>query len=108
MALTTEERRQLRELAGEFAHDNPRLARAMAGRWYARRAPARTSQRPRRKRRFGVVWDWLALVLTAAGFVLLVAGAALDLPVLIAIGAVALVDGPAVFAGRRMWQSLWP
>lgn len=106
MALTIEERRQLRELAGEFAHDNPRLARALAGRRYARRVPAGTSQGSKRPPL--VVWDWMAVVLTAVGFPVMVVGAVLGTPVLIAIGAIALVAGPALFTARQIWQARWP
>lgn len=108
MALTAAEFRQLRELADELARDNPRLARALTGRRYARPVPATTSERPRRNRVFGLGCDWLAAVLTVAGIATLVSGAIVGLSVLIAVGAVALADGPALFAARRIWQTLRP
>lgn len=101
MALTTEERRCLDELAGELARDNPRLARALAG-WRVRRpGRPRWGSCPR-----GHVRRWLAVVLTAAGMPLLFVGAALAKPVLSALGAAALVGGPATITIAEAWR-LW-
>ncbi|HZC53550.1 MAG TPA: DUF3040 domain-containing protein [Mycobacterium sp.] len=104
MALTTDERRYLDELAVELARDNPRLARALAGRWHALRARHGRwlSWRPRQH-----VQGWLAVVLTAAAMPLLIVGVALDQPVFLALGAAALISGPAVVAiaeARRLWH----
>ena len=101
MALTTDERQRLCELAGELARDNPRLARALAGRWYARRVRA-TNLQQQRGRWWGRWWDWLAVVLIAIAMPLLLAGALLDVPALMVVGAVALVDGSALFTVRQV------
>jgi hypothetical protein len=98
--LTHEQRRQLDELAGELARDNPRLARALAGRWHAVRR-RRTTRKPRRGRR-GRALDWLALILILAAVPLLSVGVIVAQPVLIMLGAVAWISGPALFAAARL------
>jgi hypothetical protein len=103
VGLTSAERRQLDEWAGELAQDNPRLARALAGWWYAvrRRRGTRVSRRDRRTRTL----DWLAVILIAVAAPLLIVGAVLAQPLLIGFGSVAIVNGPALFTAARV---LWP
>lgn len=101
--LTSEQRRQLNELAGELARDNPRLARALTGRWYA------VGRRHRIRFRFHVhrehVPAWLAVILLLAAVPLLSLGMLLPQPVLIVLGACALLIGPMVFMAAS-WR--WP
>jgi hypothetical protein len=103
VALTTEERRRLIELAGDLALDNPRLARALAGRSHSLRgrgwSRSRGDPRPRRPAR---LLDWIAISCMVGAVPLLTIGVALGQPVLIVIGAVALVNGPALFVSARV------
>lgn len=98
--LTSEQRRQLDELAGEIAHDNPRLARALAGRWYAMRL-RRNTRTPGRVRQDRVL-GWCAMLLMLAAVPLLSVGAVLAQPALILIGAIAVVNGPALLTAARL------
>lgn len=98
--LTSEQRRQLDELAGGLARDNPRLARALAGRWYALRQRRRI-RRPRR-RLLGAVFDWLAAILLMAAAPLLSVGVLLPQPVLIVLGASATITGPMLFIAASL------
>lgn len=91
--LTSEQRRQLDEIASELAHDNPRLARALAGRWYTLRR--RHAAAPRTGRR-GRALGWSAISLLLAAIPLLSIGVILAQPVVLLLGSVALLTGPAV------------
>ncbi len=93
--LSNGERQRLDELASELARDNPRLARALAGR------PLRVRPRIPRSRAL----DWLATVLIAAAGPLLAVGVVLAQPVVTAAGAAAMVTGPLVFTAVR---TRWP
>jgi hypothetical protein len=97
--LTSEQRRQLDELAGEIAHDNPRLARALAGHWYAVRV--RRDTRKGCGVRRSPVLGWWALLLMLAAVPLLITGAVLAQPELILAGAIAIVNGPALLTAVR-------
>lgn len=97
--LTSEQRRQLDELAGEIAHDNPRLARALAGHWYAIRLRRDTPNGCRARR--GHVLGWWAMLLMLVAVPLLSVGAVLGRPVLILAGAIAIVNGPALLTVAR-------
>jgi hypothetical protein len=98
--LTSKQRRQLDELAGEIAHDNPRLARALAGRRYAVRLRREAQRHCRLRHRRVLAW-WVMLLMLAA-VPLLSVGAVLARPVLILAGAIALVNGPALFSVARL------
>jgi hypothetical protein len=98
--LTSEQRRQLDELAGEIAHDNPRLARALAGRWYAMRL--RRSTRRLCRVRAGHAAGWCAMLLMLAAVPLLSVGAVLVQPALMLLGAVAVVNGLPLFLAARL------
>lgn len=87
--LTSEQRRRPDELADQLARDNPRLARALAGRWY----PLRRTPRPSRGWRCPGL-GWLAVLLLLAAVPLLILGVLVNQPVLIALGASATVSGP--------------
>lgn len=100
MELTSEQRRQLDELADEIAHDNPRLARALAGRWYAMRL--RRDTRKRCGVRHGRGLGWWVMLLMLAAVPLLSVGAILAQPALILSGAIAIVNGPALFTVARL------
>jgi hypothetical protein len=100
VGLTSQQRHQLDELAGEIAHENPRLARALAGRWYARRLRRNTRRRSRVRQRH--ILACLAMLLMLAAVPLLCAGAIVAQPVLILLGAIAIVSGPALVAGARL------
>jgi hypothetical protein len=106
VGLTGRERRQLDELAGEIARDSPRLARALTGRWY--------SVRPRCGPRdgFGVrrdrptrAWTGWTVILALAAAPLPIVGAVPTRPLLIGLGALAMVNGPALFTAVRVWRS---
>lgn len=101
--LTSQQRRQLDELAGELARDNPRLARALAGRWYALRRQ-RITLKPCRSQR-GHVLDWVAISLLLAAPLLLSLGVMLAQPVLLLLGAAAMINGPALLTVAR---TRWP
>jgi protein-S-isoprenylcysteine O-methyltransferase Ste14 len=92
VGLTSEQRRQLDELAGELARDNPRLARALAGRWYAVRQRRRTPRPHHGRRSRGLAW--LAVIVLLAAVPLLTLGMFLPQPVLIVLGAGAMLNGP--------------
>lgn len=98
MSLTEGQRRQLDELAGELARENPRLARALAGRRYLVRRRYGGSEGSRGNRRR---LDWLVVALTAAAAPLLIIGFLLALPVLIALGVAALVSLLVRFTAAR-------
>ena len=100
--LTSEQRRQLDELADELARDNPRLARALAGGWYALRR--RKIMKPRGSRH-GRALDWLTISLLLAALPLLILGVILAQPLLILLGAAAMINGPALLTVARM---RWP
>lgn len=102
VGLTSQQRHQLDELAGEIAHENPRLARALAGRWYARRLRRNTRRRRRSRVRRRHVLGCLAMLLMLAAVPLLCAGAIVAQPVLILLGAIAIVSGPALVAAARL------
>lgn len=106
MLLTSTERRQLEALASELARDNPRLARALSGRWYRLRRLGRALAMPHgvcdgRTRALG----YLAVLLIAAGGPLLVVSALLVLPVLIAVAAVAVINGPLLLLLVQLRQA---
>lgn len=101
--LTSKERRQLDELAGDLARDNPRLARALAGRWYAIRR-RRLLRGPRRSRP-GRARAWLATILLLTGLPLLSLGVLLPQPVLIVLGAWTMLNAPMPLIAT--W-SRWP
>jgi DUF3040 family protein len=98
--LTSEQCRRLDDLAGDLARDNPRLARALAGRRYARRRRNRARRRWR-----GRALDWVAISLLLAAMPLLIVGVVLARPELILIGAVAMPTGPALLTAT---QTQWP
>jgi hypothetical protein len=100
--LTSEQRRRLDELADDLARDNPRLARALAGRWYAMR---RGNIALRCRRQHGRALDWVTITLILAAIPLLIVGVILAQPVLILLGALAMVNGPALLTVARM---RWP
>jgi hypothetical protein len=109
VALTTEERRRLHELAGDLARDNPRLARALVGWWHsprARRWRRIRSELPLRPRLH--LADWIAVICIIGAVPLLAVGAALAQPVLIGIGAASVVNGPALFTAARLRRSGGP
>lgn len=99
--LSSEQRRQLDEIASELARDNPRLARALAGRWYAARRNTATPGRSRRARALG----WLSISLLLAALPLLSVGVLLAQPVVILLGAVAMLTGPALLTATH---TQWP
>lgn len=98
--LTSEQRRRLDELADELAGDNPRLARALAGRGYALRQRRRT--RSSRRDRRGSVLACLAVTLLLAALPLLSLGMLLPQPVLIVLGAWAMLNGPMLFIAATL------
>jgi Protein of unknown function (DUF3040) len=101
MVLTSAERRRLDLLAGELAQDNPRLAHALTGRWYRLRRLARTLARPVTHQR---ALGYVAVLLSAAALSLLVVGALLRHPALIAAGVVAAINGPAIVLAVQVVQ----
>lgn len=101
VTLTSGQRRQLDELAGELARENPRLARALAGRWYVLRRRLRGRLDSRRRRRLCAL-GWLTVALTAVAAALLTVGVVLALPVLIALGAAVVVNLPVLFTAARL------
>lgn len=98
-SLTTQQRRQLDEPAGDLARDNPRLARALAGRWYTIRR-RRNTLNPRTSRR-GRALQWLTLGLLLVAIPLLSVGVILAQPVLILLGAAAMGNGPPLLTLAR-------
>ena len=106
MLLTTSERRQLEALAGELARDNPRLARALSGRWYRLRRLGRALAMPRgecdgRTRALG----YGGVLLSAAAGPLLIVSAILAQPGLIAVAAVAMISGPLLVSLLQLRQA---
>lgn len=97
--LTGGERQRLDELAQELARDNPRLARALAGR--SVRLRPRRGMRIRRARAL----DWFATVLIAAAAPLLTVGVVLAQPLVAVAGGAAMITGPLVFTALR---TRWP
>lgn len=103
MLLNGAERRQLEVLAAELARDNPRLARALSGRWYRlgrMLAPPRGGCDGRAR-----MLAFLALLLMAAGGPLMIAAALLAQPALIAVAAVAVVNGPLLLFLAQLRQA---
>jgi hypothetical protein len=101
VTLTSGQRRQLDELADELARENPRLARALAGRWYVARRRRRATHESHRERRLRVL-NWLAVVLTGAAAPLLILAVILAQPALLVLGSAALVNGPALSTVARL------
>ena len=100
VVLSSTERRRLDVLADELARDNPRLARALAGRRYRLgRALARSTCRQDAHRR---TLYYLAIALTACAAPLLVIGLMLLQPILIALGAAAIINGPALLLLQQL------
>lgn len=105
-AFTSEERRRLYELAGELVDEYPQVARALVGTTDFHRLQRRVTRRTGRSRFFrcSAVLCYLPLLITLASLPLLISGLLLDLPAVIAFGAVAMVNGPAlIFASGRGW-----
>ena len=95
MELTRAERGRLALLADELALDNPRLARALAGRWYRLR-PRRHRPGQRAGGRHTKVAGYLAMLLMLAAPPLLIVGVLLGQPLEVFLGALALLAGPAI------------
>lgn len=101
--LTSQQRRELDELASDLARDNPRLARALAGRWYTIRRRHKTAHG--RVSRSSRALDWLTISLLLAAIPLLSVGVILAQPVLILVGAAAMINGPALLT---LVRTRWP
>jgi Flp pilus assembly protein TadB len=105
MGLTRAERGRLVALADDLALDDPRLARALAGRCYRLR-PRGAWRHPRRRVRGRHIKVFASLVtlLALAAVAVIVLGAVLGQPLIIALGAFVLLDGPALLAVALLWQ----
>lgn len=93
LGLTNEERRQLEELAGVLAADDPTLARALSD---SQNRPARRF----RCRRLSLRWGLVAVILSGLGMPLLVLGVVLQTPIMFAFGTITLLGGPVFFTIR--------